>query len=196
MPSVRVRVTAGVGAWIVGAATATGLSLFAVSYLSADPHSPQGATLSQDQVKQALASISGTPGSTAPTDSSTPPGSSAPPADSVTAEPTPSESTSPTEPPSSTTSSHAAAGRSALPTQPVVRRLSDDGGTVVAQCQNSTVYLVSWSPAQGYQAVASQRGPAHVAEVVFTGYGRRIEFHVACVAGAPALVDDNGRVDY
>ena len=92
MPTVRVRVTAGVGAWIVGAATATGLSLFAVSYLSEDPQSPQGATLSQAQVNQALASMTGAAGS------STSPAVSTPSSSPVTTTPPSSTPESPTPP--------------------------------------------------------------------------------------------------
>ncbi|WP_370369263.1 hypothetical protein [Catenulispora sp. GP43] len=183
----RVRVTAGVGAWIVGATTATGLSLFAVSYLSADPQSPQGATLSQAQVNQALASVTRTqaPG---PSPSSGP--STAGPAQTAPATPPPSSS-------SSATGAPAAPTRSAPAVQPVQRRLSGGAGTVVAQCQDGLVYLVTWSPSQGYQAEAVQRGPARLATMVFTGNGHRVEFHIGCAAGTPALMDDDdGGVDH
>jgi hypothetical protein len=190
MRSVRTRVTAGVGAWIVGATAATGLSLFAVSYLGEDPQNPHGATLSQAQVEQALASMTGAPDPSTAPDSPTPSGA-------VTTGATPSTPAAPTAPPSSATSTHTAPARSAAAGQPVDRRLSGDAGTVLAQCQGSIVYLVTWSPAQGYQAEASQRGPAHLATVVFTGYGKRIEFHVGCLAGIPALVEaDDGRIDH
>jgi len=190
MPSVRVRVTAGVGAWIVGAASATGLSLFAVSFLSPDPQSPQGATLSQDQVEQALASMTGTAGSSTPPVS---PGFSG----SATTGPTPSGPPTSTQPKTSAPAAPAAPTHSASGPQPVERRLSDDAGTVVAQCQGSLAYLVTWSPAQGYQAEVAQRGPAHLATVVFTRFGSRVEFRVGCPGGIPALVEsDDGRIDH
>lgn len=195
MPSVRVRVTAGVGAWIVGAATATGLSLFAVSYLSTDPQSPQGATLSQDQVKQALASMTETAGSSTPPVTPGSPGSSDFPG-SATTGPAPSAPTATTQPKPSAPAASAAPTHSAPVPQPVERRLSEDAGTVVAQCQGSMAYLVTWSPAQGYQAEVSQRGPAHLATVVFTRYGTHVEFRVGCPGGIPALVEgDDGRID-
>lgn len=185
MSSVRVRVTAGVGAWIVGATTATGLALFAVSYLNEDPQNPQGAPLSQAQVDQALASMTATTGSPAPTDASTASTGSVR-TDSGTTQPTPS-----TEPKSSGPSAPASAStaRSSATTQPVERQLSGDAGTVVAQCQGSTVYLVTWSPAQGYQAGVLQRGPAHLATIVFSGYGRHVSFHIGCPGGTPAFVE-------
>jgi hypothetical protein len=193
MPSVRVRVGVGVGAWIVGAATATGLSLFAVSYLSEDPQSPQGSTLSQAQVSQALASM------TADAGSSTPPAVPSAPASSTSAKPTPpgAASVPSTKPSSPETSAPAAPARSTPAAQPVDRRLSADAGTVVAQCQDSTVYLVTWTPAQGYGADVTQRGPARLATIVFAGYGRRAELHIGCQAGAPVLVGgDDGWNDH
>lgn len=188
MPTVRVQVTVGVGAWIAGAAAATGLCLFAVSYLSADPQNPQGATLSQSQVRQALASATGA------TSSATPPAVSADQSSSGTG-PASSGTPSPTESSPSAATVPAPASSVTAP-QTIERRLSGDGGTVVAQCQGSAAYLVTWSPAQGYQAEVTQRGPAHLATVVFTGYGNRLEFHIGCQAGTPALVDsEDSRVD-
>lgn len=188
MPKVRVRVTAGVGAWIVGAATATGLCLFAVSHLSTDPQNPQGATLSQSQVRQALASVTGA------TSSSNPPAVSSDQSSTATG-PAPSVLPSPAQSRPSAATVPAPTSSVTTP-QTVERRLSGDGGTVVAQCQGSTAYLVTWSPAQGYQAEVTQRGPAHLATVVFTGYGNRLEFHIGCPAGTPGLVDnDDSRID-
>jgi serine/threonine-protein kinase len=202
----RVRLGAGVGAWIVGAATATGLCLFAVSYLEQDPHSSQGTTLSQDEVDQALASMTGTSGSSAATavpttDSAT---SSGPASGAARATPStqssttkPSQTKQPTQPaqptgPTPGTTTPVTSPQSSLSAQPVERSLSNDAGTVVAQCQGSTVYVVTWSPAQGYQAVVPERGPARTATVVFIGYGHHVAFHIGCQAGAPVLVDDDG----
>lgn len=184
MPSVRVRVTAGVSAWIAGAAAATGLSLFAVSYLNQDPNSPQGATLSQTQVEQALASISSAAGLAAPPTAATRPGPAATP-------PQQSAPASPTGPAPSQSTTSAAPARNPAAASPVQRTLSGDAGSVVAQCQGSAVYLVTWSPAQGYQAELLQRGPAHLATLVFTGFGHHVAIRVGCSGGAPALVQDD-----
>ncbi|WP_370376251.1 hypothetical protein [Catenulispora sp. GAS73] len=208
----RAKVSVGVGAWIVGATTATGLSLFAVSYLGDAPHNPQGDTLSVSEVNRALASATATPdGSSA---DSAPPG----PAGTSPVRPTPSDSASGTSSgtpsglpstgpaasntaPSSTAGSHpwlaptGSTGSTAAHT--VERRLSVDGGSVLAQCQGSAAYLVSWSPAQGYLADGVQRGPARFATVVFVGAANRMEVRVACPAGTPALVgDDDGGFDH
>lgn len=193
MPSVRVRVTAGVGAWIVGATTATGLSLFAVSYLSEDPQSPQGATLSQNQVEQALASVTQTETPIASTTSPNP-AATGPSTNVLTPALTPAQS-SPSSP--SATNPHNAPTRSTPAAQPVDRSLSADAGTVVAQCQDDLVYLETWSPAQGYQAQVEQRGPARLATVLFTGNGGHAAFRVSCQGGVPTLVvDDDTGIDH
>jgi hypothetical protein len=47
------------------------------------------------------------------------------------------------------------------------RVLTSDGGTIVASCDGGLVTLVSWSPAQGYQVVQADRGPAKSVTVRF-----------------------------
>jgi hypothetical protein len=81
--------------------------------------------------------------------------------------------------------------------RPVERRLSTASGDVLARCEGSTVYLVSWSPAQGYQVDEVDRGPGRFAMVVFEAGLLRRAVHVACSAGTPALVVwDDGGVDH
>jgi hypothetical protein len=78
---------------------------------------------------------------------------------------------------------------SARPTgspEPVAERLvSSSGGTVVARCTGASVYLVYWSPAQGYRVDYVARGPAEAARVTFEGNGREVKISVSCLAGVP-----------
>src|SRR5689334_24558233 len=54
------------------------------------------------------------------------------------------------------------------PTANSTQRLySSTGGTVVARCSGGNAYLVSWSPAQGYEVGRVRRGPAPTATVGF-----------------------------
>ena len=69
-------------------------------------------------------------------------------------EPSPSARASRSRPASSPA---AQATATAVPTSAV---LSSPGGTVVADCRPGGAYLVSWSPAPGYEAGTVRRGPA------------------------------------
>ena len=207
MAGVKVRVTAGVGAWLLGATTATGLSLFAVSHLGTDVSGTQGSTLSDQDVNRALADAATPPPASsapsAPTGSADSGSNTAGPAAPSTPTATPPSGKTSTDagsaPPSeasastsqgSATSTGQQAGTSAQ------RRLFGPGGQVVAQCQGKLVYLVSWSPAQGFQTGPQiQRGPAQVATVVFVDAAlqRPWSMHVFCDNGTPvATTDDDG----
>ncbi|MFL6113578.1 MAG: hypothetical protein ACJ786_19770 [Catenulispora sp.] len=197
MADVKARITAGVGAWLVGATTATCLSLFAVSFLNTDLAGTQGATLSTQDVNRALSSAaSASPSDThpAPAGSATSSPDASGPAASSTASaskeataappsaPLPSSSSRPPTAASTTTSVQATASAK--------RRISGHGGQVEAQCQGSLAYLVSWSPAQGFHAGPVQRGPARYAAVVFVDdeLQRPWSLRVSCVNGTPAAV--------
>lgn len=67
------------------------------------------------------------------------------------------------------------------------RRLTTEGGYVVARCESAQAYLVYWSPAQGYRAEDVQRGPTETASLHFTGASREIEVKITCLAGEPRL---------
>ena len=63
------------------------------------------------------------------------------------------------------------------------------GGTVLAECRSAGVYLVSWSPTQGYEANGVSRGPAVTARVIFESSANSVTMVVSCpdgVAGPPA----------
>jgi hypothetical protein len=59
------------------------------------------------------------------------------------------------------------------------------GGTVFARCDAGGAYLMSWSPAQGYQAAQVARGPAEHVAVRFASGGTVVVEHVECVGGTP-----------
>lgn len=200
MADVKVRVTAGVGAWLIGATTATCLSLFAVSYLNTDLTGTQGATLSAQDVTRALSSAAtATPSAPAPASSGSggpAPDASGPAASSTasalngaTAAPPSASPPSATGQPTTTTSAPATTSTSQAMT-PAKRRISGHGGQVEAQCQGSSAYLVSWSPAQGFHAGPVQRGPARYVAVVFVddGLQRQWPLRVSCLNGTPTAV--------
>jgi hypothetical protein len=102
-------------------------------------------------------------------------------ADATAASPAaePSESGT-TAPAGATPATSAAAGSS--------RQLSSPGGTVTARCTSTGAYLVSWSPAQGYEADDVHRGPARTVSVVFRAGSHRAVLAVRCVDGLPQPV--------
>lgn len=197
----RVRLTAGVAAWLVGATAATGLSVLAVSRLSADAGTAQGAPLSPAEVSRALVAMAANPSGTqsgdpsagaAPATSATPsadqPTASGSLGDAVSVGPSSASlpSTSASQQPQTTGSAHSSE-----------RSLGNPGGVAVAQCLGGQAYLVSWTPAQDYQAGYTQRGPSRVATVVFVGAVRNWPLRVACVNGVPTRISgDDGVNDH
>lgn len=152
----RARIVVGVGAWLLGAAAATGGSLLAVSLLGqgiAYGHSQQ--QLTSEAVNRALA------GALAERSAGARHGLV--PVARQAASPGSSPSLSP------------AAG--AL--------LASAGGTVVARCPGDGAYLVSWSPQQRYEASAVVRGPAPTAKVTFSSAQNTLTMVVTCASGTP-----------
>jgi hypothetical protein len=66
------------------------------------------------------------------------------------------------------------------------------GGSAVARCQGQTVYLVSWSPAQGYLVAKVERGPAAFSNVLFMRSGAISFLRATCAAGIPVVVSHQG----
>lgn len=73
----------------------------------------------------------------------------------------------------------------AHPPVAVTRLLSSSGGTAVGRCVADRVYLVSWSPAQGYRADEVWRGPGRVARVSFESTRREVTIEAHCDGGTP-----------
>jgi serine/threonine-protein kinase len=65
--------------------------------------------------------------------------------------------------------------------------LTSAGGTLVAQCRPSGAYLVSWSPAPGYEVGAVVRGPASTAQVAFNSAASAVTMTVSCSTGVPTV---------
>jgi len=182
-------------AWLVGATAATGLSVLAVSRLSDDAGTAQGAPLGPAEVSRALVAMAATPsGPQGPSSSGSAPATQ--PADSPT-------SSGSVGDPAFVTPSSVPSATSSSPQQPQTagsarsseRSLGNPGGNVVAKCPGGLAYLVSWSPAPGFQAGFTQRGPSHVATVVFVGGGRTWPLRVACLNGVPTRVSGDDGVD-
>ena len=178
----HVRILAGVGAWLLGAGTATAGSLLAVSLLGQGIAASPGQQLTADAVNRALAreahDASEAATRTAPSPARTPAVTS-PAAASPAASPAAQE---PTAPPATTAASWAAASPSAGTV------LTSPGGSVLTECRPAGAYLVSWSPVQGYEAEDVIRGPVSTARVVFDSDANSVTVTVTCpdgTAGAP-----------
>jgi hypothetical protein len=164
--SVHGRFLVGVGAWLLGASAATGGSLLAVSALGDSIAPAPSQQLTPAGVSRALASetleVTRSPAPPQPPVSS----SAKPMQHPKKRHPAPPPQPSPAPSPQSTTTV-----------------LTSVGGTVVAGCQASGAYLVSWSPAQGYGVGTVVKGPAATAKATFTGARKQVTMAVTCPGG-------------
>jgi hypothetical protein len=181
---VHVRILAGVGAWLLGASTATAGSLLAVSLLGQGIAASPGQQLTADAVNQALAHESPDPGeaSEIATQPPQPPVRTSP----ATRRAATRTAVSPPVPASpapsvATPVPHAVTSPAQQATAGTV--LTSRGGTVLAECREAGAYLVSWSPTQGYEASNVTRGPATTARVVFESDARSVTMIVSCPGG-------------
>ncbi len=161
---------AGLGAWLLGAAAATGASLLAVSMLGRGIAASPSQQLTAAMVNRALASEAAEPARPLPALTPSPSvqlGGVAMPITRAT--PAPGSAPAPGR------------GQSAGGTL-----LSSAGGTVVALCEQAGAYLQSWSPQQGYEASGVERGPAGTAQVSFTSNQGRVRMLVTCAGGVPS----------
>ena len=163
---------AGVGAWLLGAAAATGGSLLAVSALGqglAPAPSQQRTAIAVSRALASEAAEATGPASPQPSASA-----SATPLVPRAKKASPKPSVPPSVPPP------------APAPQPATTVLTSIGGAVVAGCQNAGAYLVSWSPAQGYEVDHVVRGPAATAQVAFAGLRKLVTMNISCPGGRPA----------
>lgn len=182
------RVLAGVGAWLIGVGAATAGSLLAVSLLGQGIATGTSQQLTADAVNRALAAEadethgpgSVTAGSPSPVPSATPSYLIRPYRSPPETGDTPSAGPSTSRP---APSPRAQVTATAASTSTV---LTSPGGTVVAECRPAGAYLVSWSPATGYEAGAVSRGPAVTARVTFNSDADSVTMRVSCPAGAPS----------
>ena len=185
---VRTRILIAVSAWLLGAVTATGGSLLAVSQLGQGLVDSTNQQLTTGAVNSALAREQAGQAATSPAR----PPHTARPAHRTRAvhavhpaarmhQPSPAATPPPAEPPGTL--------------------LASAGGTVLATCQPAGAYLLSWSPQQGYEALGVVRGPAAVVSVRFAAPSRSLTMRVTCNQGLPTALqssgggggDDNGR---
>jgi hypothetical protein len=172
---VSARFLVGVGAWLLGAAAATGGSLLAVSLLGRGIIAPTASRqLTVAAVNRALASEAAKAAPSSPT--ATPPAAPSPRHSKV-------RPAMPATP---------AAGPGPQPTSTV---LTSVGGTVVASCGTAGAYLVSWSPQQGYGAAGVIRGPAVTAQAKFSNGQRVVVMKVSCTGGVPSATISSHRSD-
>jgi hypothetical protein len=175
---VRARILITVAAWLLGAATATGGCLLAVSLLG-DGFGVTGSSgqqLTSAGVAKALAAAeresSSAPAATPSHSARARHATRRPHAARPT--PTPTQ-TSPPAPTSTPTPAQS--------TAPVGTPFSSQGGTVVATCESAGAYLITWSPAQGYEVDRVSRGPAAVASVRFDTISTAVTMNVSCPSG-------------
>jgi hypothetical protein len=163
---VYARFLAGVGAWLLGAGAATGGSLLAVSVLGQVLAPAPSQQLTETAVNRALASEAAEA--------------------TLSASPQPRVSASAT--PLAPRAKKASPRPSPTPPPPAPEptALTSIGGTVVAGCQGAGAYLVSWSPAQGYEVDRVVRGPATTAQVAFAGSRKLVTMDISCSGGVPA----------
>ncbi len=78
---------------------------------------------------------------------------------------------------------------SSPPPTSVTRVLTSSGGSVVVRCTGgaarASVYLVSWSPAQGYRVADVARGPGEEAEIEFESDQSSVPVRYQCTASGP-----------
>ena len=174
MPS---RILIAVGAWLLGAVTATAGSLLAVSQLRLGIAGGTSQQLTISAVNSALAAEKSEQPASAPAR----PLRIAPPhtthrAPAVHAAHHTAHAVHP-----------AAQGSPAAPSSPPGTLLTSKGGSVLATCQAAGAYLLSWSPQQGFEALDVVRGPAGVASVRFAGQADAVIMRVACSGGVPTM---------
>jgi hypothetical protein len=170
---VRSRILLGVGAWVLGAASATAGSLYAVDQLGQSLVAQHTKQISVAMVNAELA-LENTDGTT------------------QGASPTSSPSTSASPSPSASHRRHRPAAVLPGKAHRVVHQqssklLTSQGGTAAASCDNGLARLLYWSPAQGFEADDVFKGPATVASVKFTDSTGGVLMRVTCTsAGTPA----------
>ena len=185
------RILFGVTAWLLGAATATAGSLLAISLLGQGITGNSGQLLTQDAVNKALASEAT---EASPPDSPAATATGKPAMPTATASPSAAPATAPAAPtaPATPPDQGPATATATPPTAGAGTVLTSSGGEVVASCQAAGVYLISWSPLQGYEVDGVARGPAATARVTFASNVYRVIMVVSCSGGVPSATSTRG----
>jgi serine/threonine-protein kinase len=170
-----------VTAWVAGAAAAVAVSVLALVLMGSRISGPDAHPAAAGSPVPPLSpAASGAGDVVAPASTTTSPA----PAASVVPSPTRAAPTrsrgAPTPSPSSRST---ASGESSF---------SSAGGTVDASCSAAGAYLVSWSPAPGYQIADVVRGPAPRAWVTFDSGAQHVTVTITCSSGQPQATVRNG----
>jgi hypothetical protein len=197
---VHMRVMAGVGAWLIGVGAAIAGSLLAVSLLGQGIASSTSQQLTESAVQRALAvEATETPGTNpATTGSPSPTPSAARPHPARLSQPvqeneaTPSARASRSQAASSPSARATATPSAQTTATPSSTLLTSQGGTVVADCRPGGAYLLSWSPAPGYEVGTVSRGPALIAQVIFNSAANSVTMMVSCSTGVPTATSTVG----
>ena len=165
---VKSRLLVGVGAWLLGAVTATTGSMIAVNELA-------HGLLGQQTQQLASATISADldAGPSGPSPAAARPGGTA-------SASRPAAKVKLAAPSAAAPASAAGPGQSSSGTL-----LVSADGSVMAACQAAGAYLLYWSPDQGFQADDVSRGPAAITSVTFRGPAGSVVMRVSCQAGTP-----------
>jgi hypothetical protein len=157
------------------------------------------AQYAQAQTSAAAKATASAGSGTAPTPAAAPPtGLAEPTSGSAPADPDPGTGHAT---PGQTDPGHAGAlptshPRPTSPPPSVTRVLSSPGGSVVVRCTGSgssaSVYLVSWSPAQGYSVDQAQRGPSEAAEIEFESDSGSVSVNYHCSSSGPVQTIGTG----
>jgi hypothetical protein len=181
------RFLLGLGAWLLGAVTATSGSMIAVNTLA------HGLLDAQAQAQQLGGKV--VSGDLEPKASNTDESPSASPAAAAGSR-TPAAKAMHSASPSSNAAARGS-GRGPVgdsPSQsppsgssqsPAGTLLVSSGGSVTATCESAGAYLLYWSPNQGFEVDNVVRGPAAVASVVFQNTTSGIVMRVSCSGGKP-----------
>lgn len=161
------RFLLGLSAWLLGAASATAGSLYAVDQLGDGLLAQHSKEISVSTVNAELALENS--GTAAPV--------------------TPSASPSAThsKPRVRHRTGSPRSGQSARHVQRQASRLlTSPGGTAAASCDNGLAHLLYWSPGQGFEVEHVHPGPSRLVSVTFTNSSGGVAMRVACsVAGVP-----------
>lgn len=168
-PPGRARTLGVTVGWIAAAVVAIGVGTAAVDALGNGIVDDTPDPLTTNEVAAALADQ--TPSASASTAASPTPSSPAPPSTSV-APPPPA-----TEPPPEPPPEEPPAGEQVV--------TSTEGGTVVSECADGLVTLLSYSPAQGFAVDQADAGPTDHASVRFEGGEVRVDVDVRCNGNTP-----------
>ncbi|HEX5188635.1 MAG TPA: hypothetical protein VFW16_03780 [Streptosporangiaceae bacterium] len=166
----RSRILLGIGAWVLGAASATAGSLYAVDQLGQSLLAQHTKQISVAMVNAELAVEN---------------------ADRATQGASPPSSPSTSQSPATARARHRPAAVLPGKARRVVHRpssklLTSQGGTAAASCDNGLARLLYWSPAQGFEAGDVNKGPGRVASVSFTDSSGGVVMRIACTsAGVP-----------